>query len=184
MISKSTLRIEAKQKIAELENRTEKSAIIIQKLLELEKVKTANSILLYSPTEWEVDINQLRYELQAQGKNIYLPYAKKLSVGLVRKDEDLKLNDVYKIMEPITNDELSMTGKQIEVAIIPGLSFDEKGYRLGYGSGWYDRFLNMHPEIYKIGVCFSECLVKQLPHEEHDIKMDLIVSSRDEISKF
>ena len=63
----------------------------------------------------------------------------------------------------------------IDVAIIPGMAFDEAGHRLGRGKGYYDRFLARVPNLYKIGLCFSWQVVPHIPCDEHDIRMDRII---------
>ena len=62
------------------------------------------------------------------------------------------------------------------VCIVPGICFDKNGYRIGYGKGYYDKYLS-NKSIYKIGICFKECLIDNMPHDLYDIKVDLIVSS-------
>ena len=76
-------------------------------------------------------------------------------------------------MEPISNEELK--SYENSVVIVPGLMFDKSGNRLGYGGGYYDRFLE-NKNIYKIGICFKEFLVGELKSLNHDIKMDLIIT--------
>lgn len=64
---------------------------------------------------------------------------------------------------------------QVEACLIPGLAFDQKGYRLGRGKGFYDRSLSDFKGK-KIGICFNLSLCEELPHEEHDIRCDQIVT--------
>lgn len=59
--------------------------------------------------------------------------------------------------------------------LVPGLAFDQDGYRLGYGGGYYDRFLSGQPEATKIGICFPIQRTQHLPREAHDIAVDLVV---------
>ena len=79
----------------------------------------------------------------------------------------------FHIMEPIG--EPFGDHDQINVALVPGMAFDAAGRRLGRGKGYYDRFLAAHPHLYKIGVCFPFQRVAEVPFEEHDVCMDLIV---------
>ena len=64
------------------------------------------------------------------------------------------------------------------VCLVPGLVFDSAGHRIGYGGGYYDRFLPLIPDTYKIGVCFPFQMITSIPAEEHDIKMDEIITSQ------
>lgn len=62
--------------------------------------------------------------------------------------------------------------------LVPGLAFDRRGLRLGYGRGYYDRFLENHPQSQRIGLCSSTCFsIENLPAEAHDQKMDFTVTS-------
>jgi len=67
----------------------------------------------------------------------------------------------------------------IEVAVIPGTVFDRNGHRLGYGMGFYDRFLVHAPRAIRIGLAFSCQVVEQLAAQEHDIPMDMVVTEEE-----
>ena len=62
------------------------------------------------------------------------------------------------------------------IAFVPGLAFDSEGYRLGFGYGHYDKYLQNHQDIYRIGVCFEHNLFTHLPVEDHDCRMHLITT--------
>jgi len=61
-----------------------------------------------------------------------------------------------------------------DVILVPCLAFDEQRYRLGWGGGWYDKFLAQQPEALKVGLAYKDSLVSSLPHEPHDIPLDMI----------
>ena len=63
----------------------------------------------------------------------------------------------------------------IDVAIIPGMSFDAEGNRLGRGKGYYDRFLAQASSVYKLGICFDFQKVEHVPHTPTDIVMDEVL---------
>jgi 5-formyltetrahydrofolate cyclo-ligase len=64
-----------------------------------------------------------------------------------------------------------------DLILVPTLAFDENNYRLGWGGGWYDRFLAGQPQALKIGLAYQAGLVKDgLPHEPHDIRLDKIIT--------
>ncbi len=65
----------------------------------------------------------------------------------------------------------------VDLVIVPGVAFTASGHRLGQGGGWYDRFLpGLRPGVQRIGVCFRECLVDEIPTEAHDITMDVVIT--------
>lgn len=65
---------------------------------------------------------------------------------------------------------------EFDVIIVPMLGFDEQLHRVGYGGGYYDKFLADQPKARKIGVCYEACKVGQVPAEPHDIRLDMIVT--------
>jgi 5-formyltetrahydrofolate cyclo-ligase len=68
---------------------------------------------------------------------------------------------------------------QIDMVIVPLLGFDDRGHRLGYGAGYYDRFLALtRPACIKIGICFETGHVPTLPNEPHDIPLDFVVTEQ------
>ncbi len=66
-----------------------------------------------------------------------------------------------------------------DVIIVPVLGFDTDGYRLGLGKGWYDRFLATQPQALKIGLAYRWARLTQLPHEPHDMPLDMILTEHD-----
>ena len=66
--------------------------------------------------------------------------------------------------------------------IVPGTVFGRDGYRIGYGKGFYDRYLADYPGLWKTGICFSTQIVKECPHDEYDIQMDEIVCENEVIT--
>lgn len=67
--------------------------------------------------------------------------------------------------------------ESLDAVIVPGVAFDHSGGRLGYGGGYYDRFLpKLRPDTVKIGVAYELQLIKQIPVEEHDVHLDRIVT--------
>ena len=96
-----------------------------------------------------------------------------LEIREYKDKNDLKEGIAYHIMEPVG--EKYNDYKNIDVAVVPGMSFDDNGNRLGRGKGYYDRFLKQIPQAYKIGICFNFQKVKAVPTEETDIKMDEVI---------
>ena len=68
--------------------------------------------------------------------------------------------------------------ENIDVILVPLLVFDAQLNRLGYGGGYYDRFLKQYPAAIKIGLAFEEDKVEVIPSEEHDVVLDLIVTDK------
>ncbi len=82
----------------------------------------------------------------------------------------------YGIREPNSNS-AEVNIDNIAISILPGLGFSKKMQRLGYGGGYYDKFLSQtKKDIKKIGICFSEQIMEEIPSEKHDVKLDYIVT--------
>ena len=89
----------------------------------------------------------------------------------IRSFDELK-EGFFGILEPEISVEFPKD--KIDFAIVPALAFDKEGYRLGYGKGYYDRFLSdINP--FKLGVCAKEFYLPSVPHDEFDVKMDSVL---------
>ena len=69
-----------------------------------------------------------------------------------------------------------LTAVVVALAVVPGIAFDRKGYRLGYGKGYYDRFLSGKRGIFSIGLAYNFQLLESLPHGKHDKKLDAVAT--------
>ena len=136
----------------------------------------ADTLLIYSALPDEVPTQSLIDELVAQGKTVLLPRVVNDTDMELRQytgTQDLQVG-AFGILEP--TGELFTDYEKIDVAVIPGMAFDKEGHRLGRGKGYYDRFLRLLSNTYKIGICFSWQLVDEVPTDEHDILMDEIMT--------
>ena len=176
-MNKSELReiIRAKKRLFDKQALAEQSLIRIQELLQHPRVQSAQTILMFHSLPDEVDTHEVINLLAAQGKTILLPVVSSKTDMMLRRyasPADLHIGP-FGIMEPI--------GKpfndydQIELAVIPGMAFDEEGHRLGRGRGYYDRFLTLLPHSYKLGLCFDFQKVEHVPTDANDITMDEVL---------
>ena len=81
------------------------------------------------------------------------------------------VSGTFGVKEPTESEEFC---SEKAICIVPGLAFDKNGNRLGYGKGYYDKFLSQYPEIIKIGFCSGCCFFEEIPSEETDVKMDYV----------
>ena len=173
-VSKDKLRKQVLKKRLNIINKQSKEKIITERLLNNEKIINSQNILVYLSLANEVSTESLINNLYKLNKNIYAPKVVDKNIKFYKLNKDDKLlKGKYGIMEPTSNKELK--SYENSVVIVPGLMFDKSGNRLGYGGGYYDRFLE-NKNIYKIGICFKEFLVGKLKSLNHDIKMDLIIT--------
>ena len=148
---------------------------VVSALLENEHVLSAHTVMAYCSLSDEVDTRQLLNRLVAMGKRVLLPKVTsgtRMELREYHGEADL-ISGAYGIMEP---DGPTFTDyASIDVAIVPGMSFDKDGNRLGRGKGYYDRFLVNLPHCYKIGMCFDFQRVEHVPCESTDIAVDEVI---------
>lgn len=136
--------------------------------------RAANTILLYHSLNDEVDTHDF-IEKWSNQKHILLPVVigEELELRTYTGPHDLRIG-AYGIKEPVGTPFTDYAA--IDLAVIPGVVFDSRGNRLGRGKGYYDRLLPHMPTTYKIGICFPFQLVKEVPAEAFDIRMDEIIA--------
>ena len=175
IITKTQLRQELKQKRQQL-NATSHQTLsqqIVQKIQTLSIFKQSIHIGLYYPIQQEVDILALR---QHQDKQFYLPRIN--AENMLQFHQIIELTDLITGQWGIPEPHLNNITIIPDLLIIPMLGFDKAGHRLGYGKGYYDRYLNAAQKPFCLGVAFDFQQVQHLPHEAHDIDMMLIVTNK------
>jgi 5-formyltetrahydrofolate cyclo-ligase len=175
----------AERNVLSCSDRAAMSRQIIEKLVTL-PVFTKDHFFIYCSYQSEVETLMLLHRCLAKGKSVSVPLtvpqqSELLAIAIT--DPATELSPGYKgIPEPIPSlAELQRINPQsIDVAIIPGAVFDRAGYRLGYGGGYYDRFLvQKAPQAYRLGLAFSQQLVNRIPALAHDIPMDMLITEKD-----
>lgn len=154
----------------------EKSNQIINNLLKSNLYKNASSIFVYVSKNKEVDTRDFIEKALADGKKIYVPKIKSREIIAVKLNDISEL-EVGRFDIPTSMSEDSITNP--DLTICPGLSFDDDKNRLGFGGGYYDRFLAKNRGI-KIGLMISEFASSKIPTDSWDIKMDYVITE-DEI---
>lgn len=120
----------------------------------------------------EAETGPLIERLLALGKEVYAPRLAGREMAAVRWTGETRQNR-YGIAEPVG----PPYDGPLDVAVVPLLAADLAGHRLGYGGGYYDRFLAERPML-KVGFCLEEQILEALPHEPHDIRLDALVTDR------
>ena len=112
-------------------------------------------------------------ELLEDNKNFYLPKVceKRLLICPFKSGDKLEKSD-FNILEPCS---ISVNPNILNLIILPALMADEAGYRLGYGKGFYDRFLGENPDIKTILPTPKELFVTSLVHDDFDKRADIII---------
>ena len=151
------------------------SELTVEMLNSYEQFRNAKTVFCYVSYNGEVDTLKL-LSCIAKEKILTVPYCIDDSGNMIAvriSGEDELKKGMYGILEP--KNPVPFPKEKINFVIVPGVAFSKDGYRLGYGRGYYDRFLaDITP--YKLGVCKKELFLEKLPHDEYDIKMDSILS--------
>lgn len=151
-----------------------RSLKIAERIARLPIVEECTDIALYMSFRNEVDVSPL-LELLPK-KKFYFPrtdiVANTMEFLRYEAMEQFAVNR-WGVHEPIRGEALPKSGEVL--VIVPALAFDRQGQRLGYGKGFYDRFLS-HSPCFTIGVCFSEFFFDHLPSESHDRVVNMVVT--------
>lgn len=179
---KTQQRNEVKERLKQIIQPEKKSKLIFEKLKEIERFKTANSIFCYISTNLEVSTEQIINYCFETNKRLSVPYTKEKNMYAIEyKSGDALVQNKYSILEPIYLREKEIN--DIDLIIVPMLGF-EGVKRLGHGGGYYDKFMQRHPSGYKIGIAFEEQKIHNLVTEEHDIPLDMIITDKEIYKKW
>ncbi|MBA4371782.1 MAG: 5-formyltetrahydrofolate cyclo-ligase [Thermodesulfovibrio sp.] len=165
------------------EVRKVKSSTIQSTLAMLDEIKNAGTVLLFASFRSEVSMAGMITSTLASAKRVVLPKVD-VATGMLQLFEisspDELVPGYMGIPEPSeTADRKPFDINDIDAVIIPGACFDEKGNRVGYGGGYYDRLLSgLTKSIPVIAPAYEEQLVDAVPAETHDIKVSIIVTDR------
>ncbi len=158
------------------EIRKEESKNITEELVKLIKENSFSAVLLYAPKKYEVDIMGAFDRINLP---VYFPRCDKDEMDFCEVDDLSKLRlGNFNVREPKDGCPLFIPKENEKYLIaVPGIAFDEKGYRIGYGKGYYDKYLSRFEgyDFYKAGVCFKECIVKDTFHDDFDIRTDTVI---------
>jgi len=172
-----------KRKALSKEDVKEKSRKIKENLFSLEEFKKAKNIMFYVSFKNEVGTHEMLKELIAKKeKTIIVPYV--LENYPILQLSELKNFDwleskTFGVLEPRELYIREFNHEKVDLVIVPGIAFDKKGYRIGYGHGYYDRFLKiLKKDVKKIGLAFEIQVVDEIPEEEHDVPVDIVVTEK------
>lgn len=157
------------------------SDIITEKLLQLDCVQNAKTIMLYLDFNNEVATDNLINELIKLGKTVASPITlkeeRKLIPSQITDLENGIQYGAYNIREPKPECSPAINIKDLDVVIVPAVAYDKNCYRLGYGGGFYDRFLeNLRKDAVTVGIAFDLQIFNEVPKEDHDAQLDYIVT--------
>ncbi len=142
----------------------------------------AKYIMSYLNIGSEVRTEPIIHKAFNDNKNIVLAKTKKIDKNLelfeINNIEDIEIGP-YGIREPIPEKSKTFEPNNLDLVLVPGVAYDLRGYRIGYGGGYYDRFLsNLPTEITSIGLAFEIQVVDKINNESYDQSVDIIITDK------
>ncbi|MFH1633673.1 MAG: 5-formyltetrahydrofolate cyclo-ligase [Chloroflexota bacterium] len=174
-LTKQELRQGCKSTRASLtaEIRRHASEAICQHIQDWEIFRNTSVILTYMPMRSEVDLTPLlaRHPNKRWAIPRIVPGNQMIFCGY---DPSRLIRHAYGILEPAPDCPI-ISPAEIQLVLAPGLAFDCYGWRLGYGRGFYDRFLSRHTSI-AAGITYQALLLESVPHADYDIPMQFVIT--------
>ncbi len=155
---------------------SDNSLIISQKLFNMDIYINSSIIYIYMGVNGEVNTETIINHSIKEGKKVALPKItnKKMDFFYISNLDQLE-KGFFNIPEPVTND-LAFCNNGL--MIMPGLAFDKEFNRIGYGGGYYDKYLSNYKNFCKLGLSFEFQIIENIKKEEHDILLDYIVTEQ------
>lgn len=153
---------------------------VLSRLTRLNQYTNASVLLTYVSTTIEVDTRAFIARALADGKRVgvprCVPNTRQMEFYEISSLEELSPG-TFGVLEPTPDPARLLSPTVGGVCIVPGLCFDHNGYRLGYGKGYYDRFLSAYTGL-TVGICYTACVRGSLYHGRFDRPVDLLVTER------
>lgn len=160
------------------EIKKQKDMAIADQVRRLWQYQRNSVLLIYVSTSIEVDTTDIICRAIAEGKRVAVPRCvpdtRNMEFYYIESLDELSPG-MFGVLEPAANPERLYDEKDGGLCIVPAFSYDWRGFRLGYGKGYYDRFLSRF-EGNMVGICYSDCVQRSLPHGRYDRPVELLVT--------
>lgn len=144
----------------------------------------AKVLLMYAPLDGEIDVMPIARQALADGKTVAFPRCQTADCTMVYhtvSSPEALVPGYCGIREPAEDAPVWHPGgasaKDHPVCIVPGMVFDRAGYRIGYGKGYYDRFLTAFPGV-RVGMIYADCVLPAVPRGRYDLSVDVLVTEK------
>ena len=167
-----------KQRRAQSKETCEKSSMAIaEKLLALPEYRKAKNIYAYMDFSGEVKTEVILKESLRLGKNLWLPRVNGdiMDFFRVRSKDDFEIG-AYGILEPKGESKAGKEEARDGFMVVPGVAFDADRNRIGFGGGYYDKYLELYPELFTAAVAFGFQIVEGVPTEANDIRPQKLIT--------
>lgn len=158
------------------------SALICEAFLKLPEYREADTVFAYMDCKNEVQTGRVIEQCIKDGKTVCVPkvFGETMKYYAISCEDDLE-EGYFGIREP-KHELLKEMEDEEGLMILPGVAFDEAKHRIGYGGGFYDRYLEAHPQMKKIAFAFEFQIFGEVPFEEFDRKPEKIITEKRIIS--
>lgn len=161
-----------------IEDVQKNSRAIMDKIINLDIYKQSKVVFIYMDFKNEVTTSRLLKHMLSEKKRVVIPYTDTVNIVLIpseiTKESDLMLNS-FGYYEP--KNISPVDPEEIDLVIVPGVVFDKSFNRIGFGKGYYDRILSkLKPSAKKVAIAHDFQVLQSIPTEDHDIKMDMIIT--------
>lgn len=169
------------------EKRILKDKLIYNLFINSDLYKKAKDIFIYVSFGSEVNTHEIIKKAIIDKKNIYVPKIdmrkKEMIAVKIYSITELNVNN-YGILEPINVDK-DKIANDFDIIVMPGVAFDENGNRIGYGGGYYDKYLEKNIfKAKKVALAYEEQILERIESDFHDIKVDFIINTKKIIKKY
>lgn len=175
---KKELRKELKAKRKNIEKKAQSDEFIRENLICSDLYLEAKQVLFYAALDDEINIDECIIDALMLGKKAALPVCTdedgNMDFYYINSMDDLK-SGFFGVREPDINKCKKVTDFSVSICVVPAIAYDKSGYRLGYGKGYYDRFLKNNSLI-SVGLCYNELIEDNLPVDEYDISVNYIIT--------
>ncbi|MCR6514760.1 5-formyltetrahydrofolate cyclo-ligase [Clostridium sp. LY3-2] len=157
-----------------------KDSKIFKNLISLNSYKRAKKIFIYIGFGSEINTKSLIEIMLREGKEVFVPKVlEEEMIALKITSLNNLIESKFKILEPI-GEKSDIDGEEFDLIIMPGVAFDRSGNRIGYGKGYYDKYLkDIKSDIKKIALAYELQLIEEIETEEHDLKVDSIITENE-----
>lgn len=175
---KNELRKELKKKRKLIDKKSEKDAFIRENLICSDFYLDTKTVLLYAALDDEINVDECITDALMLGKQVALPVCINekgdMKFYYIKSMSDLNTG-FFGVREPDVSKCKEATDFSDSICIVPGIAYDKCGYRLGYGKGYYDRFMQNSTSLF-IGLCYNELVADELPIGEYDVPVKYIIT--------
>lgn len=184
-MEKRDYRKQVQQQLAHMTYQTyrKRSLNLAEKLLQEPSIQQANTIAITLSNQPEVDTTLIIEQLWKLNKQVAIPkcHPADRSMQFYIIDSFAQTERAFKnILEPIPELTEAIGKDAIDVIVVPGVVFDREGYRIGFGGGYYDRFL-LGFDGKRIALAFEEQLLNSIPKESHDLPVHILLTDSERI---